>query len=90
MNLTQQELSDKLGVSRNYIWLIENGAKPMSDKLAKKLAILTEYPQPSASNGALQESNNNGYLSKIDAEEIKHRLATIETLLLQLLTKDKE
>ena len=37
-DLTQQDLADMLDVSRNYITLIENGAKPFSPKMAQKLA----------------------------------------------------
>jgi transcriptional regulator with XRE-family HTH domain len=38
--MTQQELADHLGVSRNYIALVENGRKPFSDKLKNKLSLV--------------------------------------------------
>ncbi len=36
--MTQQELANAIGVSRNYITLVENGKKPFSDKLRQKLS----------------------------------------------------
>lgn len=37
-DLTQRELSQKIGVSDQYICDIENGKSPVSDKVAMKLA----------------------------------------------------
>ena len=39
--MTQQELANAIGVSRNYITLVENGKKPFSDKLRQKLSIVS-------------------------------------------------
>ena len=38
LKLTQQDLADMLDISRNYVTLIETGAKPMTPKIVKKLA----------------------------------------------------
>jgi len=38
--LTQQALADRLGVSRNYVALIENGRKPFTEKMRTKLSIV--------------------------------------------------
>lgn len=32
LNLTQSEFADKLGLSRNYIWMLENGGRTPSDR----------------------------------------------------------
>jgi transcriptional regulator with XRE-family HTH domain len=37
LGLTQQEMADLLGVSRNYVSMIEVGKKPFADKLRRKL-----------------------------------------------------
>lgn len=37
---TQEKLAKELGVSRYYVWLMENHAKVPSEKIQKKLAII--------------------------------------------------
>lgn len=37
-NLTQKEVSEKLGVNKNYISMIENGSRNPSDKMKNELA----------------------------------------------------
>lgn len=37
-NLTQKEVSEKLGVNKNYISMIENGTRNPSDKMKNELA----------------------------------------------------
>lgn len=32
LNLTQSEFADRLGLSRNYIWMLENGERTPSDR----------------------------------------------------------
>jgi transcriptional regulator with XRE-family HTH domain len=44
LGLTQQELADRIDVSRNYIALVENGKKPFSDKLKAKLSLVNNSP----------------------------------------------
>ena len=50
--LTQQQLADAVGVSRNYIALVENGRKPFSDSLRRKLSLVNtpddNQPAPAA------------------------------------------
>lgn len=36
LNLTQAELGERLGVSKNYIYLIESGKKPLSAKILEQ------------------------------------------------------
>lgn len=49
LGLTQKELADRVGVSRNYIALVERGSKPLSLKLKEKLSQLSQntYTPPS-------------------------------------------
>ena len=42
LGVTQEVLAVMLGVSRKYISMIETGAKPMSKKLSKKLALIMD------------------------------------------------
>ena len=37
-NLTQKEVSERLGVNKNYISMIENGTRNPSDKMKNELA----------------------------------------------------
>ena len=37
-NLTQKEVSEKLGMNKNYISMIENGSRNPSDKMKNELA----------------------------------------------------
>lgn len=41
-NMTQQELADKVGVSRQQISNVENGRNELSVDLAKKIAVVLE------------------------------------------------
>lgn len=37
-NLTYQEVADKVGISKEYYWMIENGKRKLSYDLAVKIA----------------------------------------------------
>lgn len=37
-SLTNQEVADKVGISKEYYWMIENGKRKLSYKLAVKIA----------------------------------------------------
>ncbi len=37
-NLTNQEVADKVGISKEYYWMIENGKRELSYELAVKIA----------------------------------------------------
>jgi len=39
---TQQGLADALGISRQYVSLIEGGFKPLQDRLLSRVAVLLE------------------------------------------------
>lgn len=42
LGYTQKSLGQRLGLSKQYIWNIENGRKPLSYKLAYHISILLE------------------------------------------------
>lgn len=49
LRLTQAELAGRLGYSRNYVTLLETGAKPITDEVAFKLTtMLTSATRPVA------------------------------------------
>lgn len=49
LRMTQAELASRLGYSRNYVTLMETGAKPITDEVAYKLtAMLTSATHPVA------------------------------------------
>lgn len=49
LRITQAELASRLGYSRNYVTLMETGAKPITDEVAYKLtAMLTSATHPVA------------------------------------------
>lgn len=93
MKMTQQEMADHLGVSRNYINMVENGAKPFSKKLARKLSEsvnkLSTYRKPESGQGGLLSEKDTLYITKGEADAILERLSNIETLLLELLARKK-
>lgn len=81
---TQQELADALGVARNYIYLIESGSKPLTDKMRRKLESMSEKKlEPVAiENKAIIELVGS-LTARLDAVEA--RLSTMEQLLLRLV-----
>lgn len=42
LGVTQQEFADMLGITRTYVGLVENGSKPFSKKLERKLLKVIE------------------------------------------------
>lgn len=93
MKMTQQEMADHLGVSRNYINMVENGAKPFSKKLARKLSEVAGKPpvyrKQQDDAGVLFEKDGL-YITQGEAKAILERLSNIETLLLELLAEKRK
>lgn len=42
LGITQQELGELLGITKNYVWMLESGQKPVSKKVAARLAEITQ------------------------------------------------
>lgn len=103
-NMTQAELASALGVSTNYVWMIEKGTKEPSKKLVRKLVLLESgdaplFPAEDAAESCVHRLNNKTVLIKGPPEacaECAHRSTwkTAETeqleLLLQNFVKKKE
>ena len=83
LGFSQRQFAEALGVSRNYITLIEMGKRTPSGDLQRKAAELANVKESANSNG-YDKFADTAYarLASIDA-----RLATIEQLLLKLLAK---
>lgn len=91
LNLTQEELADKLGVTREYLSMVERGAKPLSRKLSQKFSEMVSKKVPPLETKA---PSNQTPATKDDLEKINSDLATItdrvssiEQLLLKLIAK---
>ena len=82
--LTQQALADRLGVAKNYIYLVESGRKPMTAGLRQKLDTL----ENNASNQPeqLDGKTNKVVVSAEALANIEARLASIEQLLIRYLS----
>ena len=57
--LTQKALANRLGVAKNYVYLIESGRKPLTRAISQKLAELDNpaplrYPLTDATTGAAE------------------------------------
>ena len=39
--LSQKEMAEKLGISKNYVWMMESGTKPITSDLAERIRNLT-------------------------------------------------
>jgi transcriptional regulator with XRE-family HTH domain len=50
LKMTQKDIADKLGVARNYVYLMESGRKPVTDTITQKLTELetAEVREPPA------------------------------------------
>ena len=82
--LTQQALADRLGVAKNYIYLVESGRKPMTAGLRRKLDAL-EHGVPNPAE-RLDGETNKVVVSGDVLANIEARLASIEQLLIRYLS----
>lgn len=78
--LTQHALADRLGVAKNYVYLIESGRKPLTKAISQKLAELDSHAPVKPSS--TPSSNLCRYPEGCDVEaelgEVKERLAAME------------
>jgi transcriptional regulator with XRE-family HTH domain len=81
LKMTQKDIADKLGVARNYVYLMESGRKPVTDTIAQKLteletAQVRETPEaktettiiPSVTNISAPTSTHGRYPQGCDLE----------------------
>ena len=96
LGITQQELAEMLGITRTYVGLVENGSKPFSEKLKRKLLKVAPSGEPHAIGppasvvpGMIAEVSAEGYGKPDNWAELFKRLERIETdlaLIKKLLT----
>ena len=52
LSLNQEEMAERLRISRNYYWQLENGTKPAGPKIEREIEIMEQSPRkPSAPVG---------------------------------------
>ena len=96
LGMTQQELADSLCITRTYVGLVENGKKPFSDKLRRRLLKVTNPsehgatappggPRKPMGTAVSEYTAANGFRQEID--DIRERLSTIERLLVKLTSQ---
>lgn len=99
LGLTQKELAERLGVARNYVYLVETGKKTMSKKL--DLAIDKAFPSsisvignsgpvavgsPGASLGGASPPGEGALSARVAALEA--RVSALERALVATLAKE--
>ena len=77
LGITQAELADSLGISRNYLWLLERGRKPITPAMRAKIQALA--------SGQASPVNLSKDSNQLDRIEIA--LSEIRSLLAQLLAR---
>lgn len=69
LGLTQQEMAEKLGISRNYLALIETGKRRVPPHVADQLVTMRQDIVTSCENQSIAEpadlAPNNSYLARI-------------------------
>lgn len=93
---TQDSLAKALNISRNYVYLVEAGKKPLSNKLQRKLEMLErlgDHHETGPPSSSVVRAAHQPYdFSKIEASHlaIMERLDAVETdlaLIKKLLSK---
>lgn len=81
-NLSQAEMGDRLGVSGNYVYLIESGRKPPGPSLVKLFESLEQSPlyQPGTSSAAGLRQSKPGSGGSVPPNAI-YSILSLETLL---------
>ena len=101
LHLTQEELATAIGVTRNFVYLMESGKKPISKKTERLLeSLLTQHGHVRAYHSAasppgIVEEGNNGYDGTLAQQEphqstLLRRIDALETdvaLLKKLILK---
>ena len=80
LHLTQQQLAELLGVSKNYIYLIESGRKPLTESILRDVEKLDNKPIRS---NLTREAGTTDWLPMIEArlDAIETDLALVKRLL---------
>ena len=89
LKLTQQELADRLGVARNYIYLIESGRKPLTDSIRSAVDKL-DSPPSLTSDASLEDRVLSAERRADIAERKLKQVSDTLDIILQITTKLKE
>ena len=87
--MTQQELADRLGVAKNYIYLIESGRKPLTDSIRSSVEKLDSPPNltPDASlEDRVRAAERRADLAEQKLKQVNDTL----DLIIQITTKLKD
>ena len=89
LKMTQQELADKVGVAKNYIYLIESGRKPLTESIQSAVEKL-DSPPSLTPDASLEDRVRAAELrAEIAERKLKQVSDTLE-IILQITTKLKE
>ena len=89
LKMTQQELANRLGVAKNYIYLIESGRKPLTDSVKSAVEKL-DKPESLTPNASLEDRLRAAERrADIAEQKLKHVNDTLD-LIIQLTSKLKD
>jgi transcriptional regulator with XRE-family HTH domain len=82
LKMTQKDIADKLGVARNYVYLMESGRKPVTDTITQKLTELESCqvlatPSPPASPCRYPESCD----LQLEFSQVRDELTSVDARL---------
>lgn len=86
LGLTQESLAEQMGLSREYISMLENGRREVSEKFVNKFINVYGDVNIEDTKKAPQNETRMDNLEN-EIKEIKENLETIKNLLLKILAK---
>ena len=89
LKLTQNELADRLGVAKNYIYLIESGRKPLTNSIRSAVEKL-DSPQSLTPDACLEDRVRSAERRADIAERKLKQVNDTLDIILQITAKLKE
>ena len=89
LKMTQQELADRLGVAKNYIYLIESGRKPLTDSIRSAVEKLDSPSYLSQDTNMEDRGNAAERRADIAEQKLKQVRDTLD-IILQITSKLRE
>ena len=89
LKMTQQELADRIGVAKNYIYLIESGRKPLTESIKSAVEKLDRTESLTCDQG-LEERLRRAELRASAAESKLKQVSDTLEVILQMASKLKE
>ena len=87
LGITQQELGDLLDISKNYVWMLESGAKPISKKVMTRLTELERSKNSHQTASQKPLSSPPGLAPQLD--RISNALERIAGVLEKMVTEQE-